>query len=289
MNQVKAWTLASRPKTLIISMSPVLVGITLAISEGFFDATTFLFTLATAMAIQIGTNLANDYFDFIKGADTQERKGPQRVTQSGLITPQAVKRGMIASFAIALICGCYLIWQGGVIIAFLLLLAIFLGVLYTGGPFPLAYLGLGELFAFTFFGPIATAGAYYLQIHHWSADAFFAGIAPGALCTAVLVVNNVRDIEEDRKAGKKTLPVRFGKTFGKIQYLLSILLAFTPLIAFYPTHPFSLLSLLILLPAIPLFRQMFQNVPPTALNPLFGKTGQLIWLYTLLFCIGWML
>ncbi|MBY0529518.1 MAG: 1,4-dihydroxy-2-naphthoate polyprenyltransferase [Rhabdochlamydiaceae bacterium] len=289
MNRVKVWTLAARPKTWISSFSPVLIGSTLAISDGVFNLASFIFTLATALAIQIGANLANDYFDFIKGADTIERKGPQRMTQSGLVTPQAMKRAMILTFLIALLSGCYLIFKGGSVIALLLSFSILFGILYTGGPFPLAYLGLGEVFAFTFFGPIATAGTYYMQTLTWSKQAFLAGIAPGALCTAILILNNVRDINEDKKANKKTLAVRFGKTFGQIEYIAVILGALVPLIAFYPTHPFSLLGLLILLPALPLLQTILKPCEPQTLNLLFGKTGQLMWLYTLLFCIGWML
>jgi 1,4-dihydroxy-2-naphthoate octaprenyltransferase len=289
MNQVRIWTQATRPKTLIISISPVMIGMALAITEGVFDFAIFLFTLATAMTIQIGTNLANDYFDYIKGADTSERKGPQRITQSGLVSPIAVKWATMIAFILAAVCGCYLIWHGGMAIGFLLAISILLGVLYTGGPFPLAYLGLGELFAFAFFGPIATAGTYYMQTHHWSAEAFLAGVAPGALATAVLIINNVRDIEEDSKVGKKTLVVRFGKTFGKIEYLTAIFLALIPLVYFTQSHFLSILALLILLPAIPLMRVMIQNRNSIELNALFGKTAQLIWLYTLLFCIGWML
>ncbi len=289
MNRVKVWALASRPKTWVISFSPVLIGTTLALSEGLFNGTLFTFILCTALAIQIGTNLANDYFDFIKGADTHERKGPKRLTQSGLVSPTSMKRAMIYAFALAAFCGAFLIWKGGLIIAGLLVISIFFGILYTGGPFPLAYLGLGEVFAFTFFGPIATAGAYMLQTGKWSADTFLAGVGPGALCTGIMILNNLRDIDEDRKAKKKTLAVRFGRTFGKIEYFAVLLGALIPLFHFYPSHPFSLLGLLILLPGLPLMRAVAANSEPEMLNHLFGKTGQLLWLYTLLFCIGWML
>lgn len=289
MNRVKLWTLASRPRTWVVSFSPVCIGATLALSHGIFDGIIFLLTLCGALAIQIGTNLANDYFDFIKGADTHERKGPQRVTQSGLVTALQMKRAMILAFAIAVLCSTYLIWKGGIIIAGLLAISILCGMLYTAGPFPLAYLGLGEVFAFTFFGPVATAGTYFLQTQLWSLQAFLAGVAPGLLCTAIMILNNLRDIDEDRKANKKTLIVRFGRTFGKIEYIAVILGALAPLYAFYPTHPFSLLSALILLPFIPLLRAVLSTPQPAILALLFKKTGALIWLYTLLFCIGWML
>jgi 1,4-dihydroxy-2-naphthoate octaprenyltransferase len=289
MNRVQVWTHATRPKTLVAGISPALIGTALCISEGRFNWVIFLFTLLTGLCIQIGTNLANDYYDFVKGADTGERKGFMRVTQAGLVTPTAMKRAIIATFALAFLCGCYLIFQGGVGIAVMLALYILLSVLYTAGPFPLAYLGLGDLFVLFLYGPFAVLITYYLQMGTLAKDAFLVGIAPGALSMAILVVNNVRDIDEDRKANKKTLPVRFGRTFGKCQFVCSILLALVPTLFYSSTHPFSLLTLLILLPALPLIRFMIRNQDAKLLNQLFGKTGQLLWLYTLLFCIGWML
>jgi 1,4-dihydroxy-2-naphthoate polyprenyltransferase len=289
MNRVQVWVYAFRPKTLVIGISPVVMGVTLALSQGAFHPFLFLFILLTVLAIQIGTNLANDYFDFIKGADTQERKGFMRVTQAGLVTPITMKKAVIATFGIACLCGSYLVWEGGLPIALLLAVSIALGILYTGGPFPLAYLGLGELFAFLFFGPIAVLGTYFLQTGTLSKEAFVIGISPGAFSMAFLIINNVRDIEEDRLASKKTMAVRFGKTFGKCHYLFSLLLVLVPILFFYPDHPFSLLTLLILLPTIPSMRVMVNHQDPRLLNQLFAKTGQLQWLFTLLFCIGWML
>jgi 1,4-dihydroxy-2-naphthoate octaprenyltransferase len=289
MNRMQVWVYAFRPKTFVIGICPVAMGATLAISQGIFNPLMFLLTVLTALSIQVGTNLANDYFDFVKGADTQERKGFMRVTQAGLVAPTKMKKAVIAAFGIACLCGSYLVWDGGLPIALLLAISIALGVFYTGGPFPLAYLGLGELFAFLFFGPIAVLGTYFLQTGTLSKEAFILGISPGAFSMAFLIVNNVRDIEEDRLANKKTIAVRFGKTFGKCQYLFSILLSLLPIVLFYTDHPFSLLTLLILLPAIPLMRMMASNQDPRLLNQLFAKTGQLQWLFTLLFCIGWML
>src|ERR1700722_3447573 len=154
MHRVQVWVYAFRPKTFVISISPVIIGASLAIGQGIFHPLLFLLTLLTALAIQIGTNLANDYFDFIKGADTHERKGFMRVTQAGLVAPNKMKKVMIATFCIASVCGIYLIWQGGMPFAVLLVLSIALGILYSGGPSPLSYLGLGEVFAFVFFGPV---------------------------------------------------------------------------------------------------------------------------------------
>ncbi len=289
MNRAQVWIHAARPKTLVAGISPALIGTTLAISQGLFDLTIFLFTLFTGLCIQIGTNLTNDYFDFVKGADTSERKGFMRVTQAGLVTPATMKRAIIATFALAFLCGCYLIYQGGAMIAVMLALYILLSILYTAGPFPLAYMGLGELFVLFLYGPAAVLITYYLQTGTLSKEAFLAGLSPGALSMAIIIVNNVRDIEEDRTANKKTLPVRFGRTFGKCHFVFSILLALVPILFFYPSHPFSVLTLLILLPAIPLIRGMVRNQDARLLNQLLGKTGQLLWLFTLLFCIGWML
>lgn len=289
MNQIQIWTHAVRPKTLIIGISPALIGVTLSISQGHFDLLTFLFTLLTGMCIQIGSNLANDYYDFVKGADTKDRKGFMRVTQAGLVAPQVMKRAIFAIFLIAFICGCYLIWKGGMAIAAILAIYIALSVLYTAGPYPLGYLGLGDVLVFFLYGPGAVMITYYLQTGKLSQEAFLAGLSPGAFAMAILAINNTRDIEEDRLAGKKTLPVRFGKTFGKCQFIASFCLALFPLFFFYSSHPFSLLTLLFLLPAIPLMRAMIQNQDPRLLNQLFSRTGQLLWLYTLLFCLGWML
>lgn len=289
MNRIQVWVHAARPKTLVISISPVVIAATLAISQGTFNPILFFFTLLTALSIQIGTNLANDYFDYVKGADTKERKGFMRVTQAGLVQPSIMKRTIIAVFAIAFVSGCTLIWKGGLPIAILLALSIALGILYTGGPFPLAYLGLGELFAFLFFGPIAVLGTYYLQMGTLSWEAFLTGLAPGAFSMAFLIINNVRDIDEDRIANKRTLAVRLGKTFGKCSYLFSIFLSLLPILFFCTEHPFLLLTLLILLPAIPLMHTMVVYQDPRLLNQLFAKTAQLQWLFTLLFCIGWML
>ena len=211
------------------------------------------------------------------------------MTQAGLVAPHVMKRVVFATFGIALLSGCYLIWHGGVTISIMLALYILLSFLYTAGPYPLAYLGLGDLFVLTLYGPGAVLITYYLQTGFLSIEALIAGFCPGAISVAILAVNNVRDIDEDRLVNKKTLPVRFGKTFGKLQYLFSILLGLLPLLFLYEDHPFCLLALLILLPALPLMRFMLSYQDPRSLNQLLAKTGQLLWLFTLLFCIGWML
>ncbi len=174
-------------------------------------------------------------------------------------------------------------------ISILLAVYILLSVLYTAGPFPLAYLGLGDVFVLLLYGPGAVLITHYLQTQSLSWGAILAGLGPGAIAMGILVINNIRDIDEDRAAGKKTLPVRFGRTFGKGQFIFSIVLGLLPVLFLCSSRPFCLLALLVLIPAVPLVRAVVRNRDPRELNALFGKTGQLLWLYTLLFCIGWML
>ncbi len=289
MNRIQVWTLAARPKTLVAGIAPTLIGISLAMSQGYFNGTIFLMTLLTALSIQIGTNLTNDYFDFLKGVDTSERKGFLRVTQAGLVEPKTMKRAIIATFMAALISGSWLIYQGGMLIAIVLAVYILLSVLYTAGPLPLGYLGLGDILVLLFYGPGAVLITYYLQTQSLSWEPLIVGLSPGALSMAILVINNIRDIEEDRKARKRTLPVRWGRSAGKIEFLLALFLSFLPPLFFYQTHPFALLVLLSLIPAIPILRAVMTNENPKLLNPLFEKTAKLLWLFTLLFIIGWML
>lgn len=291
MKAVRIWLLAIRPKTLIASISPVLIGTTLALSDGFFNPFLFLVTLLTAMGIQISTNLANDYFDFLKGADNAERKGPLRVMQAGLVSSARMQKAITLVMALTFLMGCALIARGGIAIACLVVVSLALALLYTAGPYSLAYLGLGELFVLLFFGSLAVSCTHYLQTLSFSKEAFLAGIAPGCFSTAILIANNVRDVEEDRKAHKKTLVVRFGKTFGMIEYVCCILLAFIPPLVFCRAHPFSLLTLLILLPAVPLLRGMLREKEhtPARLNHIFVYTGKLLYIFTFLFCLGWML
>ncbi len=286
MPQWRIWFLATRPKTLILSVCPVLIGTFLAFREQIFNGVTFLFTLLTVVGIQIATNLANDYFDFIKGADTAARKGPTRVTQSGLMSLYSIRKATLLAFVFSALSGTYLIWVGGPAIAFLVFLSLGLAFIYTAGPFPLAYVGLGELFVLIFFGPVATAAAYFLQTHTLTTHALLAGLAPGFLSTAVLVLNNLRDVVEDRIANKKTLAVRFGRTFAKAEYLFVVLSGCLCPFLFIADYPMTLLASLTLLPALPLLGPVWKNEDPYQLNLLFQKTALIVLIYTLLFCIG---
>lgn len=214
------WMLAARPKTLPAAAAPVVVGTAVAISEGVFSFWPALAALLGALLIQIATNFANDVFDYKKGADTTERLGPLRVTQAGLLSPGQVMAGMWLTFGLAAVIGLYLVFVGGWPIVVIGLLSILAGIAYTGGPFPLGYNGLGDLFVFIFFGLVAVCGTYYVQALTVSAAAVWTAIPLGFLATAILVVNNLRDIDTDRAAGKKTMAVRLGRRGAQMEYLL---------------------------------------------------------------------
>jgi 1,4-dihydroxy-2-naphthoate octaprenyltransferase len=242
-----------------------------------------------ALLIQIATNLANDYYDFVRGGDTEERVGPVRVTQAGIIPPNAVKRGMILTLAAALLVGIYLVSVGGWPIVWIGLASLALAVLYTGGPFPLAYHGLGDLFVFVFFGLVAVSGTFYVQGLAWPRDAFLAGAAMGGLTTAILVVNNLRDIETDAKVGKRTLAVRLGATGTKVEYVLMMALALAaPLVGMAWTDwPPAVLVVYLVLPfCIRPMRTVLRFEDPRELLPALGQTSRVVALYGLLLALG---
>ncbi len=271
---MRIWLQACRPKTLMAGICPVILGTVLAARMGYFDVVLSIFTLFVALGIQIGTNFANDYFDFIKGADTSLRKGPVRVTSAGLVAPQTMRLAVFLTFSATALLSTYLIRQGGPLIACFSTTAIFLGIAYTGGPFPLAYLGLGDLFVLIFFGPVATAGTTFLQTHAYSLEATLLGLGLGLISTAILTVNNLRDVDEDRRSNKKTLVVRFGTRFGKIEYIGCIVLA-----ALLPLSLGYISSLFALIPGFFLIRQLGNE---QGYNDLLAKTGGLLLLYTAL-------
>lgn len=212
--------MAARPTTLAAAAAPVLIGTGLASFRDTFRPLPALMALVGALLIQIATNFANDYYDFVRGADTAERVGPVRVTQAGLLAPAAVWRAMVAVMVVAALVGSYLVWVGGWPILLVGVLSLVCAVAYTGGPFPLAYLGLGDLFVFVFFGLVAVAGTYWVQARSLPPDALLAGVGVGALSTAILVVNNLRDLATDARAGKRTLAVRIGRFATAVQYTL---------------------------------------------------------------------
>ena len=289
---VKTWTLAARPKTLWAAVAPVVVGTAMAWDDGVLHVASAFCALLGALLIQVGTNFSNDYIDFLKGADTGERKGPLRVTQAGLVSPRAMRRATFLTFALAFGVGLYLIWRGGWPILLIGGLSIVAGVLYTAGRHSLAYLGLGDLFVMLFFGPVAVGGTYYVQALDLTWGVLVAGLGPGLLSAALLMVNNLRDVEEDRAAKKKTLVVRFGRRFGIGLYVSSVVgAALVPVALCLATgaHYAALAASLVVLMAIPAFRTITRSQEARALNPVLGKTARLLLVYSLLFSAGWVI
>jgi 1,4-dihydroxy-2-naphthoate polyprenyltransferase len=285
---LKTWVLAARPKTLTAAAAPVAVGTGLAFGEGVGRWLPALAALLGAMLIQIGTNFTNDYYDFKKGADTHERLGPTRVTQSGLIAPATVLAAALGCFALAILSGIYLVTVGGWPVVAIGLASVLCGYAYTGGPFPLAYNGLGDLFVFVFFGLVAVLGTYFVQADFVSAAAWWAALPVGALGTCILVANNLRDVSTDAKAHKRTLVVRFGVPAGRAEYLALLALAFlTPvaMVALGLARPWALLPLLSLPLALPPTRLVLRAAGG-ALNPALGGTARLQMVYSLLFAVG---
>jgi len=220
MPKSRAWILAIRPRTLTAAAARLLLGTGLAIGHGEFRLLPALAALAGSFLIQIGTNLANDYYDFVRGGDTEDRVGPARVTQAGVFKPDTVRNAAFGVLGLALIPGIYLVAVGGIPILLIGIASLVCAVTYTAGPFPLAYNGLGDLFVFVFFGLVAVGGTYWVQALAFGPEALVAGAGMGAMATAILVVNNLRDIETDAMAGKRTLAVRVGPIWTKREYFL---------------------------------------------------------------------
>jgi len=285
---LQAWILAIRPRTLPAAAAGVVMGSALAWRDGFFRLDAALACLFAALLLQIGSNLANDVFDFERGTDTPERLGPTRVTQAGLLTPREVKAGMTVVFGAAALLGLYLAWLGGLPIVLIGIAAIISAIAYTGGPFPLGYHGLGDIFVFIFFGLAAVAGTYYVQAGSVSAAAWWMTIPPGLIITAILVVNNLRDIDNDRKGGKHTLAVRIGERATKIQYLICMVIAYLilPFAAWLGIISwFSLLAWGSLPLAFRAMRMVFtQKGRP--LNAALAGTGQTAFVFSVLFWVG---
>ena len=282
---MKHWILAARLRTLPAAIAPVLLG--WSICEDRHTGASVA-ALLGAILIQIATNFANDYFDFINGADTDDRVGPTRATQAGLITPSQMKWAFIITFALTIPIIGYLTVRGGWPIIWIGIASIASGILYTGGPKPLGYMGLGDVFVFVFFGPVAVAGTEYVQSLTLSNNALLLGAACGLLSTAILVVNNLRDRETDAVVGKNTLAVRFGATFVRVEYSLCFLLTLGIIIYFGLQRSGAWIALLALIPGIPLQRSMWTE-SGRKLDPNLGKTAKVLVLFSILFSIGWLI
>lgn len=286
---IKIWFDATRPKTLGAAVAPVIIGTALAYCDGAFHLATFIAIIISSTFIQIGTNFANDYFDYIKGADTEERVGPTRATQAGLVSPRSMLFATVVAFGVSSMFGLYLVWRGGLPILIIGVASIIAGVLYTATPYAIGYIGLGELFVLVFFGPVAVGGTYYLQTGRVTLPVLLSGIAPGLLATAILVVNNYRDRFTDAIAGKKTLVVRFGEMFGKAEFTLCIMFGVLSSVSFVfmtKQHYGVLGSLITFFVALPLIKSMYSNPSAEKLNDMLGETGRLLIVYSVLFSLG---
>jgi 1,4-dihydroxy-2-naphthoate octaprenyltransferase len=280
----RIWLMAARPRTLPAAVAPVLVGTALAGEAGVFHPLTFIATLVGAIFIQVGTNLSNDYSDARRGADTEDRLGPVRVTAGGLVPPRQVLMATWVSFGVAVLVGIYLVAVAGWELLLVGGASILAGVLYTGGPRPYGYEGLGELFVFAFFGIVAVTGSYFVQVKELPWEAFVLAVPVGLLAAAILMVNNIRDLETDRRAGKRTLAVRLGRHRARRLYALMVYVAF-----FLAPLPWVLgsLSAWLLLPwlamplAVPLVRTVANRTDGPTLNAALARTGML----QLVFCL----
>ncbi|MEM8485636.1 MAG: 1,4-dihydroxy-2-naphthoate polyprenyltransferase [Bacteroidota bacterium] len=290
MSTFQVWMAAVRPKTLWAAVAPVLIGVAMAIAAGVVHWLSAGLALLGALFIQIGTNFFNDYADFKKGADTEDRKGPLRVTQAGLVSARTMLVATALVFGLAVVSGGYLMWRGGWPIVLIGILSIISGFMYTAGKYSLAYMGLGDLFVLIFFGPVAVGGTYFVQALSINNTVLLAGLAPGLLAVAILLVNNIRDVEEDRLAGKKTIVVRFGRTFGLVCYFICMLGAGLIPLGVYlmePAHLPVLITSLCVIPGMLLFRQVTNTPASPALNPILGATARLLLIYSILFSITW--
>lgn len=291
-SRLRLWVEAARPRTLPATLAPVAIGVALALADGAAHPLAATAALLSAAAIQIGTNYANDYFDFVKGADTAARAGPRRLVQAGLAAPETMRLAAALAFGLAFLIGLYLVWRGGAPIVVIGLASLLCGVIYTGGPFPLGYRGLGDVFVFLFFGPIAVAGTYWVQALAMDWRPIAAGVSPGLISVAILAVNNLRDVETDRLAGKRTLAVRLGPRFARREHAVSLGLACVFPLVFWAAGaagPGMLLPLLALPYAARVSRTVFARSDGPALNGALADTGRALMLYAALFCAGWLI
>ncbi len=286
---VHIWLMAARLRTLPAAVAPVLVGTSLALGDGHFRPLAFVAALLGAIFIQVGTNLSNDYSDARRGADTEDRLGPVRVTAGGLVPPNTVLLATYVTFGLAVLCGVYLVTVAGLELIAVGAASILAGVLYTGGPRPYGYEGLGELFVFLFFGIVAVSGSYFVQVQQLAWQAYACAVPVGLLASAILVVNNVRDLETDRRAGKRTLAVRLGRARTRTLYTAMVVGAFVlvPL-----PWVFGSMSAWLFLPwlaiplAVPLVKIVRARIDGPSLNGALAKTGALQLLFCLLFAAG---
>ncbi|MEE3325918.1 MAG: 1,4-dihydroxy-2-naphthoate polyprenyltransferase [Myxococcota bacterium] len=290
--QWQAWLMAIRPRTLPVALAPVVVGTAIAFSAGQARLFPALAAGLGALGLQVASNLANDLFDFESGADGEDRIGPARASQLGLLSSSQMWLGMAVVLGLTVLVGFYLLAVAGWPVVAVGVLSILAALAYTGGPWPFGYKGLGDPAVFFFFGVVAVTGTYYVQALAWSMPAFLASLSVGALATAILVVNNVRDIESDARANKNTLAVRFGRRFGILEYGCLMGLADGLLPVFWlglGCSFFVLLPLLSLPRAIALWKTLAREVEGPPLNEALAGTAQLSLFFSILLAVGWLL
>ncbi len=291
LDQLRVWILAARPKTLGAALAPVGVGTAMAAEAGAWHPLAAGLTLLSAVLIQVGVNYHNDYADYLQGADTEDRVGPMRVTQAGLVAPDTMRRATFLVFAAAVAAGIYLIYRGGWPILVIGVASIVTAVWYTaGGAYSLAALGLADVAVFVFFGPVAVAGTYYVQALACPPKVIVAGAGPGLFSVGILLVNNVRDVADDRAAGKRTLVVRLGRDVGVGLYaacVLGAILLPAGLVVWMGASPWTLTTLLLLPLAWRSIRTLIRTTEPERLNPLLAATGRVLVLWAILFSLGW--
>ena len=289
---ISAWWTAFRPNTLIVSIAPVLIGISLSVRDNNFSSYfVAILTLLAAILIQFGTNLINDLYDYIKGADNKQRIGPIRATQSGLLSKNSIQKGAFFCFTLALFIGIYLVYIGGMPILIIGSLSLISGYCYTAGPYPLAYNGLGDIFVFIFFGLIAVPGTYYLQSNIlFDINSILIGSSIGFLAVAVLCVNNIRDVQSDSKVGKKTLVVRFGVNKITILYDIMIISSYLSiLILIFKQDFYNQIGILLLFLSLPIAVKLIIDIHKTSgkeLNLILYRTAILIRTFSILLLIG---
>ena len=287
-SKLQSWILASRPRTLPAALVPVMVGSALAIYHGIFFPAYSIIALLCSVLIQIGTNFTNDLYDHLKGSDTKKRKGPLRVLASGLISVKEMKWGIFLVFFTAFLLGLYLVFSVGIVILWIGIFSIAAGLAYTAGPFPLAYNGLGDLFVFIFFGIVGTVGTYYLHAQQFSSISFLISLPVGALITNILIVNNYRDIEEDKTAGKNTVAVLMGKEFSRYEYVFFILVSFFIPFLLHFKYDFNFWIFLpyVTLPIAITLVKMIYVLKGTQLNKTLELSAKFSALYGLLLSVG---
>jgi len=287
-SKLNSWLLASRPKTLLAAVVPVMVGSALAISMNKFFLLYSIVALLCSILIQIGTNFTNDLYDYLKGSDTTKRKGPRRVLASELISVSEMRTAIILVFGLTFLLGLYLVYSVGSLILWVGIFSIFAGIIYTAGPYPLAYNGLGDVFVFIFFGIVGTMGTFYLHTQEISILALIVSIPVGALITNILIVNNYRDIQEDRNANKKTLAVLLGKEFSRWQFIFLIIISYLASFVLYFNFAFNLWIFLpfATIPIAVVLVKMIYTLNGEELNKTLELTAKFAGLFGLLLSVG---